>query len=229
MLDTPFYIACLKLSGRRCLVIGGGEVGLEKVEGLLACDGRVTVIAPELEPALERYAREGSIDWEQRRYAGASDLEDAFMVIAATDDTDVNIAVYENAERRAMLVNVVDVPPLCNFILPAIVRSGPLAIAISTAGASPALAKRMKREIAGQFGEPYARLAVLLNEARGWAKGTLATYQERKEFFEGIVNGHPDPIALLAEGDDADGRGSSGEQAVRELIAKAQDAHAVQV
>ncbi len=111
----------------------------------------------------------------------------------------MNIAVYDDAERRAMLVNVVDVPPLCNFILPAIVRTGPLAIAISTAGASPALAKRMKREIEAQFGEPYARLAMLLNEVRGWAKGTLPTYQDRKEFFEGIVNGEPDPIALLRE------------------------------
>ena len=92
------------------------------------------------------------------------------MVIAATSDTDVNIAVYDDAERRAMLVNVVDVPPLCNFILPAIVRTGPLAIAISTAGASPALAKRIKNEIAEEYGEPYARLAILLNEARGWAK-----------------------------------------------------------
>jgi siroheme synthase-like protein len=96
-----------------------------------------------------------------------------------------------------MLVNVVDVPPLCNFILPAIVRTGPLAIAISTAGASPALAKRMKREISELFGEQYARLAVVLNDARGWAKGTLPTYQDRKEFFEGIVNGDPDPIELL--------------------------------
>ncbi len=181
------------------MVVGGGEIGLEKVEGLLACDGEVTLIAPEAEPALEEYAREGSIRWEQRAYAGADDLEGAFMVIAATDDTDVNIAVFEDAERRAMLVNVVDVPPLCNFILPAIVRIGPLAIAISTAGASPALAKRMKREIEAQFGEPYARLAVLLNEVRGWAKGTLPTYQERKEFFEGIVNGEPDPIELLRE------------------------------
>ena len=120
------------------------------------------------------------------------------MVIAATDDTDVNIAVFEDAERRAMLANVVDVPPLCNFILPAIVRTGPLAIAISTAGASPALAKRMKREIEAQYGEPYARLAVLLNEVRGWAKGTLPTYQDRKEFFEGIVNGDPDPIDAAA-------------------------------
>jgi len=225
MLDTPFYIACLKLTGRRCVVVGGGDVGLEKVEGLLACDGAVTLIAPAAHERLHEYAREGSIVWEQRPYAGASDLEGAFMAIAATDDTDVNIAVYDDAEARAMLVNVVDVPPLCNFILPAIVRSGPLAIAISTAGASPALAKRMKREIEAQFGESYARLAVLLNEVRGWAKATLPTYQERKEFFEGIVGGEPDPVALLREA----GTPRDGERAVRELIAQAQDAWAKQV
>ncbi|HEX3391652.1 MAG TPA: bifunctional precorrin-2 dehydrogenase/sirohydrochlorin ferrochelatase [Solirubrobacteraceae bacterium] len=216
MLDTPFYIACLKLKDRRCVVVGGGEVGLEKVEGLLACGGEVTLIAPAAEAALERYAAEGSIRWERRAYAGASDLEGVFMAIAATDDTDANIAVYEDAERRAMLVNVVDVPPLCNFILPAIVRTGPLAIAISTAGASPALAKRMKREIGATFGEPYAQLAILLNGARGWAKGTLPTYQDRKAFFEGIVNGEPDPIALLRDGREGE---------VRELIASAQSEH----
>jgi len=221
MLDTPFYIACLKLTGRRCVVVGGGEIGLEKVEGLLACDGAVTLIAPEAEQALQGYAREGSIRWERREYAGPADLEGVFMAIAATDDTDVNIAVYDDAERRAMLVNVVDVPPLCNFILPAIVRTGPLAIAISTAGASPALAKRIKRQIAEEYGEPYARLAVLLNEVRGWAKGTLPTYQDRKEFFEGIVNGDPDPVELLRGG----GGSGGGEDAVRELIAAAQIRH----
>ena len=129
------------------------------------------------------------------------------MVIACTDDSEVNIGIFDDAEQRAMLVNIVDVPPLCNFILPAIVRTGPLAIAISTAGASPALAKRMKREISELFGEEYARLAVILNDARGWAKGTLPTYQDRKEFFEGIVNGDPDPIVLLREGRDAGGAG----------------------
>ena len=200
MLETPFYIACLKLKGRRCLVVGGGDIGLEKVEGLLACDGDVTLIAPVAHPELEALAAEGSIRWEKRAYAGAADLEGAFMVIAATDDTEVNIGVFDDAEKRAMLVNVVDVPPLCNFILPAIVRTGPLAIAISTAGASPALAKRMKREVSELFGEEYARLAVILNDARGWAKGTLPTYQDRKEFFEGIVNGDPDPVELLREG-----------------------------
>jgi len=84
------------------------------------------------------------------------------------------------------------------------VRTGPLAIAISTAGASPALAKRMKREIAATYGEPYARLAIMLNDARGWAKGNLPTYQDRKDFFEGIVNGDPDPIELIRDDREAD-------------------------
>jgi precorrin-2 dehydrogenase/sirohydrochlorin ferrochelatase len=211
MLQTRFYIACLRLSGRRCVVVGGGEVGLEKVEGLLACDAEVTVIAPEVHPELAQLALEGSIRWHEREYR-PEDLDGALIAIAATGDTEVNIAVFEAAERRAMLVNVVDVPPLCNFILPAIVRTGPLAIAISTAGASPALAKRMKREIGELFGEPYAALAVLLNEVRGWAKATLPTYQDRKEFFEAIVEGEPDPVGLLR-----DGRVDE----VRELIAAA--------
>ena len=215
MLDTPFYIACLKLSGRKCLVVGGGEIGLDKVEGLLACDGDVTLIAPEANGPLQELAAEGSIRWERREYE-AADLEGTFMVIASTDDTDVNIGIYEDAERRAMLVNIVDVPPLCNFILPAIVRTGPLAIAISTAGASPALAKRIKAEIADEYGEPYARLAIMLNDVRGWAKGTLPTYQDRKAFFESIVNGEPDPVELLRR-DDTD--------AVRDLIAAAQRTH----
>jgi siroheme synthase-like protein len=199
MLETQFYIACLKLTGRRCVVIGGGDVGLEKVEGLLASDADVTLVAPDAHLELTQLALEGSIKWERRAYESA-DLDGCLIAIAATNDTDVNIRVFEDAEQRAMLVNVVDVPPLCNFILPAIVRTGPLAIAISTAGASPALAKRMKREIGELFGEPYAMLAVLLNEARGWAKATLPTYQDRKDFFESIVNGEPDPVELLREG-----------------------------
>ena len=214
MLETPFYIACLRLTGRRCVVIGGGDVGLEKVEGLLACDADVVLVAPEARPELVALAREGSIRWEQREYR-LGDLEASLIAIAATNDTDVNIRVFDDAEARSMLVNVVDVPPLCNFILPAIVRTGPLAVAISTAGASPALAKRMKREISALFGEEYATLAVMLNDARGWAKATLPTYQDRKQFFESIVNGDPDPVTLLRAGNAA---------AVRELIADAQRA-----
>ncbi|CAN5485092.1 hypothetical protein BH20ACT15_BH20ACT15_11290 [soil metagenome] len=216
MLDTPVYVACLRLSGRRCVVVGGGDIGLEKVEGLLACGGDVTLVAPEAVDALADLAAEGSVAWERRAYEPA-DLEGTFIVIAATSDTDVNIGVYEDAERRAMLVNIVDVPPLCNFILPAIVRQGSMAIAISTQGASPALAKRMKREIDDQFGEAYAELAVILNEVRGWAKGTLPTYDDRKDFFEGIVNGDPDPIELIRSGRTDE---------VRKLIEAAKERHA---
>ena len=101
--------------------------------------------------------------------------------------------MFDEAERRSMLCNVVDVPPLCSFILPAIVRSGPIAIAISTAGASPALAKRMKREIGELFGAEYAELAGLLNDVRGWAKATLPTYDERKRVLRGHRQRRPRP------------------------------------
>ena len=134
MLETPFYIACLRLTGRRCVVVGGGEIGLEKVEGLLACDGRVVLVAPDAVPgAASRWPRRARSSGSGAS-TGRATSRTTFIAIAATDDTDVNIRVFEDAERRAMLVNVVDVPPLCNFILPAIVRTGPLAIAISTAG-----------------------------------------------------------------------------------------------
>src|SRR3712207_2044054 len=95
MLETPFYIACLKLKGRRCLVVGGGEIGLEKVEGLLACAGDVTLLAPEAVPELQQLADEGSIEWIRREYQGIEDLDRTFIVIACTDDTDVNIRVYD--------------------------------------------------------------------------------------------------------------------------------------
>jgi siroheme synthase-like protein len=215
MLRTPLYMASLRLDGRRCLVVGGGTVALEKVDGLLACEARVQVVAPQACPELIQLALEGSVRWECREYTDA-DLDGCLLVIAATDDTSVNIRIFEDAERRSMLVNVVDVPPLCSFILPAVTRSGPISIAVSTAGASPALAKRMKREIAELFGEPYAILALILNEARGWAKRTLPSYNHRRDFFEGIVNGDPDPIELIRAG-DLDG--------VRELIEAAQHAH----
>jgi siroheme synthase-like protein len=212
LLDTSFYMTCLNLTDRPCTVIGAGPVGLEKIEGLLAANAAVRVIAPRAEQAVAELAAEGSLTWERRTYAGPVDLEGQFIVFAATADTDLNVAVFRAAEQRAMLVNVVDVPPLCNFIMPAIVRQGPIAIAISTSGASPALAKRLKREIAETYGEPYARLAELLNELRGWAKETLPTYGDRKVFFESIVNGQPDPVELLRAGDEA---------AVRDLLAAA--------
>src|SRR3954468_19217759 len=201
---------CLDLRERPCLVIGAGSVGLEKIEGLLGSGARVTVVAPEAVAEVVALAAEGALRWEQREYV-RGDLEGQLLVFAATSNTELNVQVFRDAEARAMLVNVVDVPPLCNFIMPAIVRHHPITIAVSTSGASPALAKRLKREIADGFGRPYARLAELLLELRPWAKDTFATYQERRDFFEELVNGDPDPVALLKAGD---------EDAVRALIAE---------
>jgi siroheme synthase-like protein len=113
----------------------------------------------------------------------------------------VDEEVHAEAEARGLPLNVADVPALCNFILPAVVRRQPLAVAISTAGASPALAQRMKREAAERFGPAYPELARILFGLREWSKATLPTYDVRRGFFDDIVNGTPDPIALLERGD----------------------------
>ena len=125
-------MACLDLAGRRCVVVGGGSVGLEKAAGLAACGAAVTVVSPELD---ESFA-ELEVEWARGRYA-ESDLRGAFLVIAATSDRAVNERVQRDAEARGMLCNVADVPELCNFILPAVHREGPIAVAVSTGGASP--------------------------------------------------------------------------------------------
>lgn len=207
------YVVCVDLEGRPALVVGAGRVAHEKVEGLLACGAVVRVVAPEAEEPMTRLASDGLVEWRARPYE-ASDLDGCFLVVAATPHPDVNTRVHDDADARAMLVNVADVPELCNFILPAIVREPPLAVAISTGGASPALAKRMRDEAGALFGPAYARLAVMLEEIRPWAKETLPTYDARKTFFDDLVNGDPDPVELLRSGD---------EQAVHGLIEKAKE------
>jgi precorrin-2 dehydrogenase / sirohydrochlorin ferrochelatase len=212
MLDKNFYMAALDLSGRRCLVVGGGEVALEKIHGLLHCGASVSVVAPQVISEIEDLAHAGAVSHERSEFV-PEHLEGCFLAIAATSDTDTNISVFEHAEKNSILVNVADVPPLCNFILPAVVRQPPIAVAVSTAGASPALAKRLKAEIEERLGAPYAQLAVMLSEVRGWAKGKLPTYEDRKRFFDDIVLGTPDPVELLRQGDV---------ETVRALIADAQ-------
>jgi precorrin-2 dehydrogenase / sirohydrochlorin ferrochelatase len=211
--DKSLYFACIDLAGRRVVVVGAGTVALEKIEGLLTCGAVVRVVAPEAEETVARLAGDGVIEYRARTYA-SHDLDACFLAVVATPHPDVNRRVHDDAEARSMLVNVADVPSLCNFILPAVLRRPPLGVAISTGGASPALAKRMRDEVDDAFGPHYARLAVLLNEVRPWARTTLATYEARKEFFDAIVNGDPDPIELLRNGN---------EESVHALIAEAKD------
>src|SRR5262245_16910682 len=175
-------MACLDLRGRRCVVVGGGSVGLENAKGLLACGADVHVVSPRFREellALDVTLRRG-------RYR-RSDLDGAFLVIAATSDRATNERVHRDAEARAMLCNVADVPDLCNFILPAVHREGPIAVAVSTGGASPALAKRIRDDVAAIVTPEHAELAQRLAEMRPWVKEQYPSYEERREFFESLV------------------------------------------
>jgi siroheme synthase-like protein len=176
------YMACLDLTGRSVLVVGGGPVALEKVVGLLAAGARVTVVAPEIVPGLA----ELELTVARREYR-PEDLAGRFLVVAATSTTEVNRRVFRDAEARSLLCNVVDVPELCSFILPAVHRHGPIAIAVSTGGASPALAQRLRDEIATMVRPEHAELARRLRELRPWARSHFATYEERKAYFAGLV------------------------------------------
>jgi len=180
--EKRYYMACLDLKGRSCLVVGGGPIALEKVDGLLDCGARVTVVAPDISLAL----RALPVNLVQREYE-SGDLEGQFLVVAATDDTDVNGRVSADAEARQLLCNVADVPELCNFILPAVYRQDPIAVAVSTGGASPALAQRIREQIAEVIGPEHAALARRLRELRPWAKDWFETYDERRDFFQKIV------------------------------------------
>ena len=182
MADKRFYMTCLDLEGRSCLVVGGGTVALEKVRGLLECGAHVTVVAPQVVDELA----ELGIEVHRRGYQ-ASDLDGRFLVVAATSIGSLNRRISREAEARSLLCNVVDVPELCSFILPAVHRHEPIAIAVSTGGASPALAQRLRDEIAAVVRPEHAELAVRLRALRPWAKSNFATYQERKEYFAGLV------------------------------------------
>ena len=182
MPEKRYYMACLDLEGRSCLVVGGGHVGLEKASGLVECGALVTVVAPRAVPQLGDLP----IEWLRREYESA-DLDGRFLVVAATSDTELNRRVYGDAERRGLLCNVADVPELCSVILPAVHREGPIAIAVSTGGASPALAQRIRSEIAGVVGPEHAELARLLRALRPWAKERFATYEERRDWFQRLV------------------------------------------
>ena len=181
-MEKRYYMACLDLEGRDCLVVGGGRVGLEKARGLLDCGARVTVVAPDVVPEL----RELPVEVVERRYESA-DLDERFLVMAATPDAEVNRRVYEDAEARSLLCNVADAPNLCTFILPAVYRSDPIAIAVTTSGASPALAQRIRTEVAERYGPEYAELARRLRALRPWAKANLPTYEERRDYFQALV------------------------------------------
>ncbi len=160
------YPVNLVLDGRRCLVVGGGRVALRKVEGLLACGARVTVVAPRVDPALRGLP--GVVVAE--RPWQADDMAGMWLVIAATDDPSVNRAVFDEGQRRGVWVNGADDPANCSFTLPSVVRRGDLQVTVSTGGRSPALATWLRRRLEGEIGPEYAVLLDLLASERDGLK-----------------------------------------------------------
>jgi precorrin-2 dehydrogenase/sirohydrochlorin ferrochelatase len=141
----------LKLTARPCIVIGAGNLAESKIESLRTAHARVTVIAPEARPAIVALAESGEITWLQREYAPGDIASGTFLVVTATNVPAVNRAVYHEAVSRNIICNAVDDPPFCDFYFPSVVRRGDLQIAISTAGASPALAQRLRKELNQQL------------------------------------------------------------------------------
>jgi precorrin-2 dehydrogenase len=180
--EKRYYLACLDLNGRSCLVVGGGRVGLEKAKGLLECGAVVTVIAPQIEPELEQLP----VHIRRKRYE-TGDLDGHFLAVAATPVRSFNHRIFRDAEERSMLANVVDTPDLCSFILPAVYRRDPIALAVSTGGASPALAKRLRDELGAHIGDEHVALARRLRDLRPWARRHYHSYAARRDYFEAIV------------------------------------------
>lgn len=192
-----YYPIQLDVKGRRCLVVGGGGVGTRKVDTLLSCGAQVTVVSPAVTDGLRRLFAEGLIRLWERAYA-ASDLEGVFLVIGATDDEDLNFRISSDAAALNILCNIADRPEKCNFILPAIVQRGDLVLTVSTSGKSPALAKKLRRELEHQFGDEYAVLLRLMGAIRKRLLAEAHAPEAHKPIFEKIV--HSDILRWIRDG-----------------------------
>jgi precorrin-2 dehydrogenase / sirohydrochlorin ferrochelatase len=158
----PMFI---KLEGRSCLVVGAGTVGEPKIKSLIEAGASVRVVALQATAAVGEWAESGAISWEAREFK-STDLDGIFLIIAATNNRDLNAAIFHAARQRNILCNVVDDPEYCDFYYPAVVRRGDLQLAISTNGHSPALAQRIRRELEIQFGPEYGEWLEQLGRAR---------------------------------------------------------------
>lgn len=184
-----YYPVFLDVKDRPCLVVGGGAIGLEKAKGLVEAGAKVKLISPEVCEELAELARAGRLEWHARPFQD-SDLHGQFLVFGATDDNDLNRNVSQAAEALGKLANAVDDPAFCNFILAALVTDGPMTVAVSSAGCSPALAQRIRTRVANEIFEPgIGQLAELLGEARPQAKACIDSYRDRKTYWEAVIAG----------------------------------------
>ena len=181
-----YYPIFLKVENRPCLVVGGGEVGARKVKTLLNCGASVALVSPEVVDWLKKKIRDGVVDLVGNHYE-ENQLEGCFLVIAATDDLELNSQIAKDAERRGLLCNVVDYPQEGNFILPALIQRGALTLAISTSGKSPALARQIRQDLEQRFGVEYADFLAIMGAVRSRLLRESQDSRSNKEKFDGLV------------------------------------------
>jgi precorrin-2 dehydrogenase/sirohydrochlorin ferrochelatase len=182
-----YYPIFLDIKGRNCLVVGGGGVGTRKVETLLECGALVTVVAIEITGTLKQLSQKGRVSLKKRAYK-PSDLNDMFLIIGATNDEQLNRQLSRDAEKNNLLCNIADRPAACNFILPSIVRQGDLFLAISTSGKSPALAKKLRKDLETQFDGAYAVLLDLMGAIRYRLLKEEHAPEQHKPIFNDIIH-----------------------------------------
>lgn len=191
------YPITLKVRGEKAVVVGGGAVAERKAAGLLAAGAKVKVVAPEVCPALQRRIAAGECQHRWGNYE-ARDLEGALLAIGATDDAEVNAQLARDARARGILVNIVDQPHLCTFFVPARVSRGNLTISISTAGKSPALARKLRQELEERYGSEYAAFVDLLGDLRPQVMARVQDPAQRQAVWAEIMAS--EALSLMAEG-----------------------------
>jgi len=184
MILFPIY---LKLAKRRCLLVGAGRIGEEKIDGLLRSGAEVTVVAPAATPHIQSLAREGKLLWEKRKFR-PGDMRGIFVIVAATSSEKLHEQIYKQAKRRGILCNVVDDPPHCDFYYASVVRRGSLQFAISTSGHSPALAQRLRRKLEEQFGPEYELWIEELGAAREKLFAKKMDPEKRKRLLHSLAS-----------------------------------------
>jgi len=192
-----YYPLYADLENRKCIVIGGGEVAERKVESLLECRADVTVISPQLTERLDELAHSREVKYLKRMYR-RGDLENAFLVVGATDNAELNAIIFHEACQKNIMVNIVDDPDKCSFIVPSVVDRGDLLISISTSGSCPALSKKIRKYLEEEFGEEYVDYLKLLRSARDKIKQKYESMEERKRSLNRVID--LNVLPLLREG-----------------------------
>jgi precorrin-2 dehydrogenase/sirohydrochlorin ferrochelatase len=187
MFKPHYYPILVDLSGQKVVVVGGGNVAQRKIESLLQYEAEVLVVARDLTPGLSRYMEQGKITHLGREFQ-KDQVDDAILVIAATDDPALNRLVSTSARDKGILVNAVDQPGDCTFIVPSVLKRGDLIIAVSTSGKSPALARRVRKDLESHFGEEYESVLILMGNLRKEILSRGLGQEEKKGIFENIVN-----------------------------------------